>query len=98
MRYATRVEGLGGAEAAAWDIHNEAVARRARGEDVILLSIGDPDFPFAPIPGATVSADRSTDAPAFLATPRAWLFPVPAFGGDTFHKCCRFCGVSFDYW
>ena len=44
MRYATRVDGLGGAEAAAWDIHSEAVERRARGEDIILLSIGDPDF------------------------------------------------------
>ena len=57
MRYATRVEGLGGAEAAAWDIHNEAVARRARGEDVILLSIGDPDFPTsAPIVAAAKSS------------------------------------------
>jgi arginine:pyruvate transaminase len=45
MRYATRVDGLGGAEAAAWDIHAEALERRARGQDVILLSIGDPDFP-----------------------------------------------------
>ena len=45
MRYATRVEGLGGAEAAAWDIHAAALERRARGQDVILLSVGDPDFP-----------------------------------------------------
>ncbi len=57
MRYAMRVEGLGGAEAAAWDIHNEAVARRAHGEDVILLSIGDPDFPTsAPIVAAAKSS------------------------------------------
>jgi arginine:pyruvate transaminase len=60
MRYASRVHGLGGAEAAAWDIHNEAVARRARGEDVILLSVGDPDFPTpAPIVAAAkASLDR----------------------------------------
>ena len=59
MRYATRVDGLGGAEAAAWDIHNEAVERRARGEDVILLSIGDPDFA---TPAAIVdAAKRSLD-------------------------------------
>ena len=43
--------GLGGAEAAAWDIHSEAVRRQARGEDVILLSVGDPDF-------ADAGADR----------------------------------------
>ena len=38
MRYASRVAGLAGAEAAAWDIHHLALERRARGEDIILLS------------------------------------------------------------
>jgi arginine:pyruvate transaminase len=28
-----------------WDIHDEAVARQRAGEDIILLSVGDPDFP-----------------------------------------------------
>lgn len=28
-----------------WDIHDEAVARQRQGEDIILLSVGDPDFP-----------------------------------------------------
>lgn len=45
MRYASRVAGLAGAEAAAWDIHHLALERRARGEDIILLSVGDPDLP-----------------------------------------------------
>lgn len=59
-RFASRVAALGGAEAAAWDIHAEAVRRRAAGEDVILLSIGDPDFPTpAPIVAAAKdSLDR----------------------------------------
>jgi len=30
--------------AAVWDIHEDAVARHARGEDIIVLSVGDPDF------------------------------------------------------
>lgn len=30
--------------AALWDVHEEAVARHARGEDIIVLSVGDPDF------------------------------------------------------
>jgi len=30
---------------AVWDIHDEAVARQRTGEDIILLSVGDPDFP-----------------------------------------------------
>ncbi len=28
-----------------WDIHDEAVVRQRAGEDIILLSVGDPDFP-----------------------------------------------------
>ncbi|MEZ5558699.1 MAG: pyridoxal phosphate-dependent aminotransferase [Pseudomonadales bacterium] len=31
-----------------WRVHDEAVSRQARGEDVILLSVGDPDFPTPP--------------------------------------------------
>jgi arginine:pyruvate transaminase len=27
-----------------WDVHDTALARKARGEDVIVLSVGDPDF------------------------------------------------------
>jgi arginine:pyruvate transaminase len=30
---------------AVWDIHDEAVTRQRAGEDIILLSVGDPDFP-----------------------------------------------------
>jgi arginine:pyruvate transaminase len=56
-RFAARVAGLGGAEAAAWDIHVEAVRRRAAGEDVILLSVGDPDFP---TPASIVAAAKDS--------------------------------------
>jgi arginine:pyruvate transaminase len=28
-----------------WEIHDEAVARQRAGDDIILLSVGDPDFP-----------------------------------------------------
>src|SRR3546814_4390088 len=35
---------VGGEGAAAWDINVAAVERLRRGEDVILLSVGDPDF------------------------------------------------------
>lgn len=30
--------------AAVWDVHERAVERHARGEDIIVLSVGDPDF------------------------------------------------------
>ncbi len=48
MRFAGRVDRLGGKGAEAWGIHFRGVDARRRGEDVILLSIGDPDFETAP--------------------------------------------------
>ena len=56
-RFAHRVDGLGGAAADAWDIHVEALRRRAAGEDVILLSVGDPDLPS---PAAAVAAAKDS--------------------------------------
>jgi arginine:pyruvate transaminase len=44
MRLSPLVDRIGGKSAAAWDIHYDALARFRRGEDVILLSQGDPDF------------------------------------------------------
>jgi aspartate/methionine/tyrosine aminotransferase len=61
-RFASRVDRLGGERAAAWDIHAAAVAAQERGEDVILLSVGDPDFASPePIVEAAVAALRSGD-------------------------------------
>lgn len=44
MRYSPFVERIGGDSVTAWDIHYNAVEAQHRGEDVILLSVGDPDF------------------------------------------------------
>ena len=44
MRFSTLTERIGGEGAAAWDIHIRAVERIRAGNDIILLSIGDPDF------------------------------------------------------
>lgn len=48
MRFSSFVERIGGEGAAAWDIHTQAVERHRTGEDVILLSVGDPDFDTPP--------------------------------------------------
>ncbi|MEO6676423.1 MAG: aminotransferase class I/II-fold pyridoxal phosphate-dependent enzyme, partial [Pseudomonas sp.] len=45
MRFSPFVERISGDGVAAWDIHNAAFEARRRGEDVIILSVGDPDFP-----------------------------------------------------
>lgn len=44
MRYSSFVERISGDSVSAWDIHYAAVEARGRGEDVIVLSVGDPDF------------------------------------------------------
>ena len=44
MKFSALVERVRGEGAAAWLTHYEAVAARERGEDVIILSVGDPDL------------------------------------------------------
>ncbi|QEM82597.1 pyridoxal phosphate-dependent aminotransferase [Halomonas binhaiensis] len=44
MRYSRLTERIAGEGAAAWNIHNRALARLEAGEDITVLSVGDPDF------------------------------------------------------
>ena len=44
MRFSALTERVRGDAADAWDLHYQAKQARGRGEDVILLSVGDPDF------------------------------------------------------
>lgn len=44
MRFSPLVERIAGEGSRAWDIHAQAWERQRRGDDVILLSVGDPDF------------------------------------------------------
>ena len=44
MRFSTLTERVKGGAADAWDQHYLAKQASARGEDVIILSVGDPDF------------------------------------------------------
>lgn len=48
MKYSQYTQKIDGEGAAAWDIHNQAVEMARKGEDVILLSMGDPDFDTPP--------------------------------------------------
>jgi aspartate/methionine/tyrosine aminotransferase len=61
-RFSSMVDRVGGPGAAAWEIHYAAAQARRRGEDVILLSVGDPDFATPPtIVEAAIDALRSGD-------------------------------------
>jgi len=44
MRYSALTQRIAGEGAAAWRIHDRALELRAEGVDVLLLSVGDPDF------------------------------------------------------
>jgi arginine:pyruvate transaminase len=92
MRFATRTSRFGGEGAEAWIVHDLAVERLHRGEDVILLSIGDPDFD-TPVPiidaaARALAAGRTHYAPAAgesalreaiaVQASNALGFPVPA--------------------
>ena len=44
MRFSPFVERIAGQGVAAWDIHHAAFDAAGQGEDVIILSVGDPDF------------------------------------------------------
>lgn len=62
MRFSPLVDRLAGEGSNAWNIHYRAVADRRAGRDVIILSVGDPDFDTpAAITEATIAALRAGD-------------------------------------
>ncbi len=71
MRFSAATGRMAGEGSDAWRVHDEAVERIGRGDDVILLSIGDPDF-------ETPAAIREA-ANAALASGRTHYSPI---GGE----------------
>ncbi|MFV3368558.1 aminotransferase class I/II-fold pyridoxal phosphate-dependent enzyme [Pseudomonas sp. NY15435] len=62
MRYSSLVDRMVGPGVAAWDIHYAAIAAQRAGRDVIVLSVGDPDFATPDfITDAAISALRDGD-------------------------------------
>src|SRR3954451_17214803 len=49
MRVSPLADRLARDDTQAWDVHRLASERRARGEDVVMLTIGDPDFETPPV-------------------------------------------------
>src|ERR1043165_2083044 len=59
MRFSPLVDRVAGRSSAAWDLHVEARRRQQAGEDIILLTVGDPDrAPPEAVIEATVAALR----------------------------------------
>lgn len=62
MKFSKLVERISGEGVDAWQIHSAALAAAERGEDVIVLSVGDPDYSTPqPICEAAIRALRSGD-------------------------------------
>ena len=74
MRYSSLVERIAGEGADAWVIHYAARAALERGEDVIMLSVGDPDLETpAPVLERAIERLRSGDTHYTPATGRQHL-------------------------
>ena len=59
MRFSPLVDRIAGRGAGAWSIHMEAARLRDQGQDVIFLTVGDPDqAPPEPVIDATIDALR----------------------------------------
>src|ERR1700756_1258635 len=60
MKFSHLTDRIGGEGAGAWAVHFEAMRRRRAGEDIIVLSVGEPDFdtPPAIVAAAKASLDR----------------------------------------
>ncbi|WP_434630148.1 aminotransferase class I/II-fold pyridoxal phosphate-dependent enzyme [Pseudomonas sp. Z1-14] len=62
MRFSALTQRITGDGAAAWQIHDRALAMREQGREVLLLSVGDPDFDTPPaIVEAAVASLRAGD-------------------------------------
>jgi len=74
MRYSSLVERIAGEGSDAWVIHYAARAAQERGDDVILLSVGDPDLETpAPVLERAIERLRSGDTHYTPATGRQHL-------------------------
>ena len=60
MKFSRLTDRIGGEGARAWAVHSEAMRRRRTGEEIIVLSVGEPDFdtPRPIVEAAKASLDR----------------------------------------
>jgi arginine:pyruvate transaminase len=73
MRYSQLTQRIAGEGSTAWDLHFDAIQRKAAGEPVTVLSVGDPDFESpAPIVEAAIQSLRTghTHYAPILGIPR----------------------------
>jgi arginine:pyruvate transaminase len=90
VRFSSLVDRVSGKGAGAWRIHMEAARRRDLGEDVIFLTVGDPDqAPPEPVINATVEALRRhrTGYSSMIGFPRVREAIAARFQRRTGRQC-----------
>lgn len=90
MRFSPLVDRISGRGAGAWRIHMEAARRRDAGQDVIFLTVGDPDqAPPEPIIESTIDALRRhrTGYSSMIGYPRVREAIAARFQRRTGRKC-----------
>ena len=90
MRFSPLVDRVSGKGAGAWRIHMEAARRRDLGEDVIFLTVGDPDqAPPEPVIDATIEALRRhrTGYSSMIGFPRVREAIAARFQRRTGRQC-----------
>ncbi|MGD9618084.1 MAG: pyridoxal phosphate-dependent aminotransferase [Alphaproteobacteria bacterium] len=93
MRYSPLVERIAGRGAAAWDTHSEARRRQEAGEDIIFLTVGDPDQdPPASVIEAAVRSLRAgrTGYSAIIGYPAL----CEAIAARVVRRTGRACGIE----
>jgi arginine:pyruvate transaminase len=90
VRFSPLVDRISGSGAGAWRIHMEAARRRDLGQDVIFLTVGDPDqAPPEPVIEATIDALRRhrTGYSSMIGYPRVREAIAARFQRRTGRKC-----------
>jgi arginine:pyruvate transaminase len=90
VRFSPVVDRISGSGAGAWRIHMEAARRRDLGQDVIFLTVGDPDqAPPEPVIEATIDALRRhrTGYSSMIGYPRVREAIAARFQRRTGRKC-----------
>jgi aspartate/methionine/tyrosine aminotransferase len=90
MRFSPLVDRISGRGAGAWRVHMEAARRRDAGQDIIFLTVGDPDqAPPEPVIEATIDALRRhrTGYSATVGYPRVREAIAARFQRRTGRRC-----------
>lgn len=69
MRFSSLTDRIAGEGVNAWIVHDQAMARRERGDDIIVLSLGDPDYDTPAVTRAAAAQALASGRTHYAAIP-----------------------------